>query len=46
LNPFIGYYNSAKIAQYAFKNNLTLKQAAIELNLMTEEEFDSRMNLL
>jgi len=45
LNPHIGYYNSAKIAQYAHKNNLTLKQAALDLNMMTEEEFDRWMNL-
>ncbi len=40
LNPHIGYDNSAKIAKYAHKNNLTLKQAAIELKLLTGEEFD------
>jgi len=28
LNPHIGYDNAAKIAKYAHKNNLTLKQAA------------------
>lgn len=40
LNPYIGYDNAAKIAKYAHKNNLTLKQAALELNLLTEEDFD------
>ncbi len=40
LNPFIGYDNSAKIAKHAHRNNLTLKQAALELKLLTEEEFD------
>lgn len=40
LNPYIGYDNAAKIAKYAHHNNLTLKQAALELNLLTEEEFD------
>ncbi len=40
LNPHIGYYNAAKIAQYAFANNLTLKTAAIELKLLSPEEFD------
>lgn len=43
LNPHIGYANSAKIAQYAFKNNRTLKEAALELNMMSEEEFDKWM---
>lgn len=40
LNPFIGYDNAAKIAKHAHRNNLTLKQAAFELKLLTEEEFD------
>ncbi|MGB9701912.1 MAG: class II fumarate hydratase [Candidatus Kapaibacteriota bacterium] len=40
LNPHIGYDNAAKIAKYAHKNNLTLKQAAKELNILSEEEFD------
>ena len=40
LNPYIGYDNAAKIAKYAHKNNLTLKQGALELKLLTEEEFD------
>ena len=40
LNPHIGYYNAAKIAQYAFANKLTLKEAALKLNLLTAEEFD------
>ncbi|MDL2296586.1 class II fumarate hydratase [Bacteroidales bacterium OttesenSCG-928-C03] len=45
LNPHIGYYNSAKIAQHAFANNLTLKQAALELEMMTEEEFEKWMEV-
>jgi len=40
LNPYIGYDNAAKIAKHAHKNNLTLKQSALELKLLTEEEFD------
>jgi len=40
LNPHIGYENAAKIAKKAHKDGTTLKQAAIELNLLTEEEFD------
>ena len=40
LNPKIGYAQSAKIAQYAFEHNLSLKEAALELQLVTAEEFD------
>lgn len=40
LNPYIGYDKAAKIAKHAHRNNLTLKQAALELNLLTEEEFE------
>jgi len=43
LNPVIGYSNAAKIAQYAHKNNLTLKETALELGLISEEEFDKAM---
>lgn len=40
LNPKIGYYKAAAIAQKAFKEGKTLKQAAIESGEITEEEFD------
>lgn len=40
LNTHIGYDNSAKIAKKAFADGTTLKQAAIELDLLTEEQFD------
>jgi fumarate hydratase class II len=40
LNPHIGYDNAAKVAKKAFKENITLRQAAIELKLLTGEEFD------
>ena len=40
LNPHIGYDNAARVAKKAFKENITLKQAAIELKLLTGEEFD------
>lgn len=40
LNPRIGYENSAQIAKKAFKENKTLKQAAVELGLVTEKEYD------
>ncbi len=40
LNTHIGYDNAAKIAKKAHKENLTLKQAAIQLGLLTSEQFD------
>jgi len=40
LNPHIGYDNSAKIAKKAHRENTTLKEAAMALGLLTEEEFD------
>ena len=45
LNPVIGYDNAAKIAQHAHKNDLTLKEAALELGLITEEAFDEVMKI-
>src|SRR3984957_14631865 len=40
LSPVIGYDKSSKIAHYALDNDLTLKQAALKLEFVTEEEFD------
>jgi fumarate hydratase, class II len=40
LSPVIGYDKSSKIAHYALENDLTLKQAALKLGFVTEEEFD------
>ena len=40
LNPYIGYDNAAKVAKKAHKENKTLKEAVVELNLMTAEKFD------
>ena len=40
LNKSIGYDNAAKIAKKAYEENLTLKQAALKLNLISEKEFD------
>jgi fumarate hydratase class II len=40
LNDHIGYDNAAKIAKKAFKENLTLKDAAIKLGLIDESKFD------
>ena len=39
LNPHIGYENAAKIAKLAHKENLTLKEAALQLRLVSEEDF-------
>src|SRR5260221_13556727 len=40
LNPHIGYDNAAKIAKTAHKTGKTLKETAIELGLLTAEQFD------
>lgn len=40
LNPHIGYDNATKIAKKAHKDGTTLKEAAIELDLLTAEQFD------
>jgi fumarate hydratase, class II len=40
LNTHIGYENAAKIAKKAHKENTTLRQAAIDLGLLTNEQFD------
>ena len=41
LNPHIGYENAAKIAKHAHATGQTLKAAAVELGLLTAEEFDA-----
>lgn len=41
LNTHIGYDNAAKIAKKAYAENTTLKAAAIELGLLTAEQFDA-----
>jgi len=40
LNPIIGYDNAAKVAKHAYKNNTTLREAVIELGLLSGEQFD------
>ncbi len=40
LNTKIGYDKAAQIAKKAYKENSTLRKAAVELNFLTEEEFD------
>lgn len=39
LNPHIGYDNAAKIAKKAYSEHTTLRQAAINLGLLTDEQF-------
>jgi fumarate hydratase class II len=41
LNPHIGYDNAAKIAKNAHKNNLTLRESALELGLLDNNQFDN-----
>ena len=40
LNPHIGYDNAAKIAKNAHQKGLTLRQSALELEMLTDEQFD------
>lgn len=40
LNPHIGYENAAKIAKKALKENKSLREAALELGLLTNDQFD------
>ena len=44
LNSKIGYYKAAEIANKAYKEDITLKEAALQLGFLTEEEFDSYVN--
>jgi fumarate hydratase class II len=40
LNPHIGYDSAAKIAKKAFAENLSLKEAAVALKLVSAQDFD------
>ena len=40
LNPHIGYDNAAKVAKKAYQDDKTLKETAIELGLLTAEQFE------
>jgi len=40
LNPYIGYYKAAEIAQTAHKNGSTLKETALQLGYLTAEQFE------
>ena len=43
LNPHVGYDNAARIAKKAYADGITLRKAAVELGLMTPEEFDEKV---
>ncbi len=40
LNPYIGYENAAKTAKKAYHDNISLKEACVELGFLTAERFD------
>ena len=40
LNPYIGYENAAKTVKKAFKDDISLKEACVELGFLTAEKFD------
>ena len=44
LNSKIGYYKAADIANKAYKEDITLKEAALTLNYLSEKEFDEYVN--
>ena len=44
LNTHIGYDQAAKIAKYAYEKNLTLKEASIHLNILSEKDFTRLVN--
>ena len=44
LNSKIGYYKAAEIANKAYKEDITLKEACIQLNYLSEKEFDKNVN--
>ena len=43
LNPIIGYENAAKIAQAAYRENISLREAAVRSGLLTAAEFDRQV---
>ena len=44
LNSKIGYYKAAEIANKAYAENTSLKEACIELNYLSAKEFDKYVN--
>jgi len=45
LNESIGYEKAAQIVKKAYTEDISLKEAAIKLNILTAEEFDSKVNV-
>lgn len=45
LNTHVGYEAGAKAAKWAHKNGTTLKEAAVQLNICTEEEYERWVDL-
>ncbi len=43
LNPVIGYDMASKVAKNAHKKGLTLKESAMELKALSEEDFDKNV---
>jgi fumarate hydratase class II len=43
LNPHVGYDNAAKIAKHAHKKGVSLRESAVELGLLTGEQFDEHV---
>ncbi|MFL6517159.1 MAG: class II fumarate hydratase, partial [Bacillus sp. (in: firmicutes)] len=41
LNPHIGYEKAAEIAKLAYKDNCSLREAAIKIGYVTEEQFST-----
>lgn len=40
LNPYIGYENAAKTAKKAYRENISLREACVQMGFLTEERFD------
>lgn len=45
LNTHVGYEAGAKAAKWAHKNGTTLKEAAVQLNICTDEEYERWVDL-
>ena len=44
LNPVIGYDKAAKVVSKAYQENISLKEAAMQLGFLTEAQFDAAVN--
>ena len=44
LNPVIGYDRAAKVVSKAYRENISLKEAALQLDFLTEAQFDAAIN--